>query len=57
LQSGSTSYLPSSSGSFFAEARNTTTGCISISRTEGILITKTCKVIINRHIPRFIKKN
>ena len=57
LISGSTTYLPSSSGSFFAEARNIVTGCLSISRIEVILNTKTCKVIINRHIPRFIKKN
>ncbi len=56
LLSGSTNYLPTSSGSFFAEARNSVTGCLSISRIEIVLNTKTCKAMINRHIPRFIKK-
>lgn len=33
LQASSTSYTPSSPGTYYAGARNTTTGCISASRT------------------------
>lgn len=59
LLSGSTGYVPSSGGSFFAEARNITTGCTSNSRTEITINVIACirKVIMNRHITRFIKNN
>ena len=33
LLSGNTSFTPSSAGTYYAEARNTTTGCISTTRT------------------------
>lgn len=39
LLSGNTSYTPSSSGTYYAEARNTTSGCVSSSRT-AITITE-----------------
>lgn len=56
LLSGNINYTPAASGIFYAEARNTSTGCLSLSRTEIIIDSKICKVIINRHIPFFIKK-
>ncbi|RKR07063.1 VCBS repeat protein [Maribacter vaceletii] len=33
LQSGSTSYQPTAAGTYYAESRNTTTGCVSATRT------------------------
>jgi hypothetical protein len=37
LESGTTTYTPATSGTYYAEARNTTTGCISITRTPVTL--------------------
>ncbi|MDH7444101.1 immunoglobulin domain-containing protein [Aquimarina sp. 2201CG14-23] len=50
LLTGNTSYSTAVAGSYYAEARNTTTGCISISRIGVILSNKSCKVITNRRI-------
>ncbi|WP_299441033.1 hypothetical protein [uncultured Aquimarina sp.] len=50
LLSGNTSYTPTIAASYFAEARNTTTGCVSTTRTEVILTLRSCKVITNRRI-------
>jgi len=50
LLASNTSYSTSTSGSYFAEARNTTTGCVSTTRTEVILALISCKVITNRRI-------
>ncbi len=57
LLSGNTSYTPSGAGSYFAEARNTISGCISNSRTEIIVTLVSCKVITNRKITYRVKQN
>lgn len=38
LLAGNTSYTPTGAGAYYAEARNTTTGCVSASRTAVALI-------------------
>jgi Ig-like domain-containing protein len=55
LLSGNTSYTPSTAGSYYAEARNTTTGCVSSTRTVISITSNPCpsgpgKIIMNRHI-------
>ncbi|WP_025739685.1 immunoglobulin domain-containing protein [Aquimarina pacifica] len=50
LLSSSTNYTPSSAGDYYAETRNTTTGCISATRTKITLSLKSCNVITNRRI-------
>lgn len=57
LLNGSTSYTPSVAGSYFAETRNVTSGCISNTRTEIILTIVSCKVITNRSITYRVKQN
>ncbi|MCL3780394.1 hypothetical protein EMN47_08310, partial [Prolixibacteraceae bacterium JC049] len=37
LLSGNTSYTPTAAGTYYAEARNTTTGCVSSTRTAVVL--------------------
>lgn len=37
LATGSLTYTPTAAGTYYAEARNTTTGCVSASRTDIIL--------------------
>ncbi|WP_298547997.1 hypothetical protein [uncultured Aquimarina sp.] len=50
LLAGNTSYTTTVAGSYYAEARNTTTGCVSTSRIGVILSNKSCNVITNRRI-------
>jgi len=50
LLSSNTSYTPVVAGSYFAEARNTTSGCVSSNRTEITLTLTSCTVITNRKI-------
>lgn len=46
LLSGNTSYTPSGAGTFYAEARNTTSNCISVTRT-GVTLTITTAATAN----------
>ena len=57
LLGDNTSYTPTTAGSYFAEARNTTTNCVSSSRTEIILTISGCTVITNRRITYRVKRN
>lgn len=57
LLSGNSSFSPSTAGSYFAEARDTTADCISTSRVEIIATVVSCKVIMNRHINSKIIRN
>ncbi|MGY3794286.1 immunoglobulin domain-containing protein [Aquimarina sp. 433] len=50
LLAGNTSYSTSVAGSYYAETRNTTSGCVSTSRVGVILSNKSCTVITNRRI-------
>ena len=50
IQTGSTSFTPTTAGSYFVEARNSTAGCISTTRTEITLTLRGCRVITNRKI-------
>ena len=50
LLSGNTSYTTSTAGSYYAETRNTTSGCVSTNRVIVSLTTKSCNVITNRRI-------
>ncbi len=50
LLSNNINYTPATAGSYFAQARNTTSGCVSNGRIEIILTTVSCKVITNRKI-------
>lgn len=50
LLSGNTTYTPTVAGSYYAEARNNTTGCTSTGRIEITLKSRSCKVITNRRI-------
>ncbi len=50
LLAGNTSFTPTVGGSYFAEARNTTGGCTSVTRTEVILTISRCRIITNRRI-------
>ncbi len=52
-----TSFTPTAAGSYFVEARNTTTGCVSTTRTEVVLSISSCKVITNRRITVRVRKN
>lgn len=55
IASNTTSYTPTVAGSYFVEAINSTTGCGSSTRTEIILITRSCNVITNRRITYRVK--
>ncbi len=57
LLSGNTSYTPASVGSYYAEARNTSSPCVSSTRTAIILLSRSCKVMINRHLNFKVKNN
>ncbi|WP_299189476.1 hypothetical protein [uncultured Aquimarina sp.] len=50
LSSGNISYSTTIAGTYYAETRNTNTGCNSTSRTGIILSNKSCTVITNRRI-------
>ncbi|WP_010182025.1 Ig-like domain-containing protein [Aquimarina agarilytica] len=56
LLSSNTSYTPTIAGSYFAEARNLTTGCISSNRTEIQLSIGSCTIVTNRRITYRVKK-
>ncbi|RZS93494.1 immunoglobulin domain-containing protein [Aquimarina brevivitae] len=50
LLSDNTSYTTSTAGSYYAETRNTTSGCVSTNRVIVSLVTKSCSVITNRRV-------
>ncbi len=50
LLANNTNFTTSVSGSYYAETRNTNSGCTSSNRTEIILYNKSCTVITNRRI-------
>ncbi|GAA4270713.1 hypothetical protein U6A24_00030 [Aquimarina gracilis] len=57
ILSDNTSYTPVVAGSYFAEARNTSAGCTSTTRTEVVLNISSCKVVTNRRISFRVRRN
>ncbi len=57
LLSDNISYTPTAVGSYFAEARNISAGCISTTRTEVVLNASSCKIITNRRITYRVNPN
>jgi len=53
---GNTSFTPLTGGSYFAEARNIVSGCVSITRTEITLTISGCKIITNRRTTFRVKQ-
>jgi agmatine deiminase len=45
LRSGNTSYTPTAAGTYYAEARNTTTGCMSSTRTAVTLTVNSLPIV------------